>query len=131
MCGVTTSSTPADEDADFKVVAEFKATLGSLAWAGITVSLACFALTLAYFDISAYYLGHSLRSPSVYRYDLVGFPALISGVTKLLWVAALLILAFPRLRRYWIFAVLLLGGGFLIDNYVALPLQSLSGREHS
>jgi len=130
-CGALTSSPSGDNDA--KVIGHFKNTLGSLVWGGVFVLLACGALALAYYDFSAYLLGHSLRSPSPYRLDFVGVPALIAGLTKLLWVTAFLMLAFPRSRRYWLLSALFLIGGFLIDNYVALPLhyQETSQETHS
>ncbi len=120
-CGATTSCPSADADA--KGVAKFKAILGSLAWAIATIPLAFVALGAAYYSFAAYYLGYSLRSPSPYRLDFVGTPALIAGMAALLWVVAFLILALPRTRKYWLASVLLLVGGFLIQNYVALPLH--------
>ena len=124
-CGTLTSCP--SEDADAKSIAKFttvlKTVLGSLAWAVVAIPLAFVALDSAYYSFAAYYLGYSLRSPSPYRLDFVGTPALIAGMSALLWVVAFLILAFPRARKYWLASVLLLVGGFLIQNYVALPLH--------
>lgn len=101
----------------------YKHIIVSAAWVIATLPFIIGNLIAAYENFAAYFLGHSLRSPSPFRIDLAGLPALIAGLSCFVAVIAFSLLAFSRTRRYWPGSIALIAISFLVFNYVALPMR--------
>ncbi|MCK6407516.1 MAG: hypothetical protein L6Q60_16095 [Rhodocyclaceae bacterium] len=103
--------------------ARYKRVVVSVAWVVVTLPFIIGNSIAAYENFAAFFLGHSLRTPSPFRIDLAGPPALIAGFSCLMAVAAFSLLAFARTRKYWPGSIALIVISFLVLNYVALPMR--------